>query len=202
MTHTPAPTDRREPREVFGPGFSLFADMLLVGLLTTLACLPVITVPAAFSAASATLRKTIDTGAQATAGACLRHLRTHLSAGSLAAGLLPPLLVLVLLVDAALVHSALPGAGVMAPVLALLALGAAVVGLRATALEAPHGLSAREALVRSAADPRGTLLLGGAALLAALLAWAIPLLLPLLPGPLAFAATVVDLRSAANRRQT
>ncbi|WP_206282188.1 extracellular solute-binding protein [Streptomyces rhizosphaericus] len=93
--------------------------------------------------------------------------------------------------------AALPGAAVMAPVLALLVLGATVVALRATALRAPHPLSAREALLRSAADPRGSLLLAGAVFLGALLAWSIPLLVPLLPGPLAFAATVVDLRSDA-----
>ncbi|GAA2069237.1 hypothetical protein GCM10009801_18570 [Streptomyces albiaxialis] len=184
----------RRPGEVFGSGFTLFADMLLVGLLTSLACLPVLTAPAAFAAASATLRGT-TLGAPATAGTYLRHLRARLSARTLAAGLVPPLLTLVLLVDAALLDSALPGAALMAPALALLALGASVVGLRATALEAPHRLSAREALIRSAADPHGTLLLAAAVLLAAGLAWAMPVMVPLLPGPLAFAATAVDIRS-------
>ncbi|MFA3841564.1 hypothetical protein [Streptomyces aureus] len=39
MTHAPTAytRDRREPGEVFGPSFSLFADVLLVGLLTTAA---------------------------------------------------------------------------------------------------------------------------------------------------------------------
>ncbi|MEV5893228.1 hypothetical protein [Nonomuraea fuscirosea] len=36
--------------------------------------------------------------------------------------------------------------------------------------------------------------------LSALLAWSVPMLIPLLPGPLAFAATVVDLRSAPPSR--
>ncbi|MGW6142609.1 hypothetical protein [Streptomyces sp. NPDC055140] len=116
----------------------------------------------------------------------------------LAAGCVPPLLALVLLIDAALLRSSLPGAAIMSPVLALLTLGAMVVGLRATALEAPYRLSAREGLLRSVADPRGTLLLAGAVLLSVVLAWSIPLLTPLLPGPLAFAATVVALRSPAG----
>ncbi|WP_425824993.1 hypothetical protein [Streptomyces fractus] len=39
------------------------------------------------------------------------------------------------------------------------------------------------------------MLLAGAVVLAVLLVWAMPVLVPLLPGPLAFAATAVDLRS-------
>ncbi|WP_262697967.1 MULTISPECIES: hypothetical protein [Streptomyces] len=192
--------ERREPGEVFGSGFSLFADMLLVGLLTSLACLPVVTAPAAFAAASATLRQAAGNSVQVRAGTYGAHLRAHLSARSAALGLVPPLLAVVVLIDAALMRTALPGAAVMAPALALLVLGAAVVALRAAALETPHPLSAREALLRSAADPRGTLLLAGAVILGGLLAWSIPLLIPLLPGPLAFAATVVDLRSPADLR--
>ncbi|MEV7866747.1 hypothetical protein AB0P17_11725 [Streptomyces sp. NPDC088124] len=197
MTRTPVAVrrERKEPGEIFGSGFSLFADMLLVGLLTGVACLPVVTAPAAFAAASASLRRAVGDGAPVTFGGYAGALRARLSAGTLGAGLALPLLVVVLLADAAVARSALPGAGVVAPALALLALGAAVVGLRATALDAPHRLSVREGLVRSVADPRGSLLLAGAVLLTALLAWSIPLLVPLLPGPLAFAATVVELRS-------
>ncbi|MFF0223899.1 hypothetical protein [Streptomyces sp. NPDC004629] len=203
MSRAPAPPrDRREAGEIFSPGFALFADMLLVGLLTSLACLPVVTVPAAFSAASATLRETVGTGTQIRIGAYVGHLRAHLCAGSLAAGLAVPLLAVVLLVDSALVRGALPGAAVMAPALVLLTLGCVTVGLRSTALTAPYRLSAREGLLRSAADPRGTLLLGSAVLLAALLAWSMPLLTPLLPGPVALAATAVDLRTTTPQRQS
>ncbi|WP_030901240.1 hypothetical protein [Streptomyces sp. NRRL F-5126] len=188
---------RREPGEVFGSGFTLFADMLLVGLLTSLACVPVVTAPAAFAAASATLRGSAEGGLPVKAGAYAAHLRAGIGAGSLARGLLPPVLAALVVVDAGLLRSALPGAHVMAPALVLLVLGAAAVGLRATAVAAPHRLSLREGLLRSAADPRGTLLLAGAALLAGLLAWSMPLLVPLLPGPLAFAATAVDMRAVS-----
>jgi hypothetical protein len=206
MTHAPSAStastassrDRREPGEVFGPSFSLFADVLLVGLLTTGACLPVVTAPAAFAAASATLRQSADPGLPVRAGAYVGQLRAHLTARVLAAGCVPPLLALVLLIDAALLRSSLPGAAVMSPMLALLTLGAMVVGLRATALKAPYRLSAREGFLRSVADPRGALLLAGAVLLSVVLAWSIPLLTPLLPGPLAFATTVVELRSPAG----
>ncbi|GAA3725102.1 hypothetical protein [Streptomyces tremellae] len=193
------PGERAEPGEVFGSGFTLFADMLLVGLLTSLACLPVVTAPAAFAAASATLRGTAESGVPVRAAGYATHLRAHLSARSLAGGLAPPALAVLLLADVSLLDSPLPGARLMAPVLVLLVLGAAVVALRTTALEDPHRLSPREGLLRVAADPRGSLLLAGGALLAGLLAWSIPLLAPLLPGPLAFAATVVEMRFAARR---
>ncbi|PSK99973.1 hypothetical protein CLV63_102100 [Murinocardiopsis flavida] len=201
MARAPAAprADRREPGEVFGPGFTLFADMLLVGLLTSAAGIPLATVPAAFAAAAATLRGSAADGAPVGIGAYAGHLRAHLSARTLAAGLAVPLLVAVVLVDLAIVRAALPGAAFVGPALALLTLGAAVAGLRATALAAPHRLCVREAVVRSAADPGGSLLLAAAVVVAALLAWSMPLLIPLLPGPLALAATAVDLRSPATR---
>ncbi|MGP3776951.1 hypothetical protein ACTWJ8_39575 [Streptomyces sp. SDT5-1] len=203
MTHTPvaprgAGRQQREPGEVFGGGFALFADMLLVGLLTSVACLPVVTAPAAFTAASVTLRDTVGGGVQVSVRGYVERLRALLSWRALVAGLVPPLLGVVLILDGRLVGSGLPGAALMAPALLLLALGAAVVGLRATALEPPHQLSAREGFVRTLADPRGSLLLAAAVALAVLLVWAMPVLVPLLPGPLAFAATAVALRSPAH----
>ncbi|MFI6348227.1 hypothetical protein [Streptomyces sp. NPDC050560] len=205
MSHAPAsapvvrPEARKEPGEVFGPGFTLFADMLLVGLLTAVACLPVVTAPAAFAAASASLRESAASGVQVRLGAYAGHLRARSTPRGLAAGLLPPAVAALLLLDHAAVRAGLPGSAVAAPALLLLALGAAVVGLRATALAAPGTLSAREALLRSCADPRGSALLAGALVLAALLVWSMPLLVPLLPGPLAFAATVMEVRYEAGR---
>ncbi|MCL2728476.1 MAG: hypothetical protein FWE15_00455 [Actinomycetia bacterium] len=201
MSHVPADTRRarREPGEVFGSGFTLFADMLLVGVVTAVACLPVVTAPAALSAACAVLRRTAGTGVQVKVGDLVAELRARLTLPALAKGLAPPAFGALFLLDVALLRSGLPGASVMAPVLLLLALGAAAVGLRAVALDVPHRLSGREALTRSLADPRGTALLSGAVVLAALLGWAMPVLLPLLPGPLAFAATAVDLRAPARR---
>ncbi|MZE68446.1 hypothetical protein [Streptomyces sp. SID5789] len=202
MTQAPAlpPSDRREPGEVFSAGFTLFADVLLVGVVTSVACLPVVTAPAAFAAASATLRRAVEDGTPVGAGGYLGHLRAHLTPRSLAGGLAVPLLVVALLVDSALIRGSLPGAGLMAPALVLLTLGLAVVALRTTALPAPHRLSPREGLLRSVAGPRGSLLLAAAVVLAALLAWSIPVLIPLLPGPLAFAATVVDMRGTGEGR--
>ncbi|MER5948108.1 hypothetical protein ABT127_18840 [Streptomyces sp. NPDC001904] len=193
---TTAPVRRgREPGEVFGAGFTMFADMLLIGLLTTLACLPVVTAPAAFAAASGTLRRAAETGTPADLGAFVRRLRAGTTLRTLAAGLLLPIAAVVLLVDAALLRSDLPGAAALAPALVLLALGGAVVALRCTALPEDRRLSPRAGLSRTLDDPRGSALLLAAVILAGLLMWSTPLLLPLLPGPLAFAATVVDLRA-------
>ncbi|MFI1094022.1 hypothetical protein [Streptomyces sp. NPDC020917] len=201
MSHVPADARRarREPGEVFGSGFTLFADMLLVGVVTAVACLPVVTAPAALSAACAVLRRTAGSGVQVKAADLVTALRARLTLPALAKGLVPPAFGVLLLLDGELLRSGLPGSAVMAPVLLLLALGGAAVGLRAVALDIPHRLSGREALTRSLADPRGTALLSGAVLLAALLLWAIPVLLPLLPGPLALAATAVDLRTPTHR---
>ncbi|WP_405911513.1 hypothetical protein OG760_00300 [Streptomyces sp. NBC_00963] len=123
-------------------------------------------------------------------------------AAALVKGLVPPAFGVLFLLDEELLRSGLPGAAVMAPVLPLLALGAAAVGLRAVALDGPYRLCGREAPARSLADPRGTALPVGAVLLATLLLWAMPVLLPLLPGPPAFAATAVDLRHRAHRDET
>ncbi|MFJ2959207.1 hypothetical protein [Streptomyces sp. NPDC087270] len=201
-THVPdqARRARREPGEVFGSGFTLFADMLLVGVVTAVACLPVVTAPAALSAASAVLRRSAGSGVQVKVGDLSAELRARLTLATLAKGLVPPAFGVLFLLDERLLRSGLPGAAAMAPVLLLLALGAAAVGLRAVALDGPHRLSGREALARSLADPRGTALLAAAVVLAALLLWALPVLLPLLPGPLAFAATAVDLRDSAHRQ--
>ncbi|EFL03278.1 MULTISPECIES: hypothetical protein [unclassified Streptomyces] len=192
--HTPAPTDRREPGEVFGPAFTLFADVLLVSLLTSLCCLPVLTAPAAFAAASATLRETAAGGRSASARAYLVRLRARLVPRSLLLGLLVPAFVVAVRADLALAGGDLPGRALVGPALVVLALGAGVLLLRASA--APGPVTARTAWQRAAADPHGSLLLVAALVLAALIAWSMPLLLPLLPGPLAFAATAVDLRAA------
>ncbi|NEA38557.1 hypothetical protein [Streptomyces sp. SID11385] len=197
---TRAPSDRREPGEVFGPAFSLFADVLLVSLLTSLCCLPVLTAPAAFAAAAETLRETAAGGRTASARTYLVRLRARLGPRSLLLGLLLPAFAVAVRADLALAGGELPGRALVGPSLVVLALAAGVLLLRASA--APGPVTARTAWQRTAADPHGSLLLVAALVLAALIAWAMPLLLPLLPGPLAFAATAVDLRATAKTRKS
>ncbi|WP_212911354.1 DUF624 domain-containing protein [Streptomyces sp. TS71-3] len=188
----------REPGEPFGPRFVLFADMLAIGLATTAACLPVVTAPAAFAAACAVLRGAIREQRPATLGRYVAELRAHglrrtLAAGAvtLAGGALPA-------VDLLLARAGLPGAGPVAVVVAAVAAGALVVGLRGAA-EPRAAESWREAVRtaagRSVADPSGSALLLAATVLCAVLVWMLPLLAPLTPGILAFAVTAVSLRT-------
>lgn len=183
------------PGHLFGGGFSLFADMLLVGLLTALASLPVLTAPAAFGAAAAVLRRAALDGGPVELRAFGRELRTHLTPTSLAGGVVLPAVAALIAVDLALVGAGLPGAGAVAPAVALVALGTLVVAVRAAALGPAGGGVAVRSLYASLVDVRGSVLLAAAVLVAAVLAWSVPLLIPLLPGPLAFAAAAVRMRA-------
>lgn len=63
---------RREPGELFGPRFTLFADMLAVGLATAVASLPLITAPTALAAACNVLRRSIREDRPVTVGSTSR----------------------------------------------------------------------------------------------------------------------------------
>ncbi|MEK8145729.1 hypothetical protein NKH18_43970 [Streptomyces sp. M10(2022)] len=67
---------RREPGAL-RPRFALFADMLAVGLFTTLACLPLLTAPAALAAACTVLRDSARKEHTATAARYVTALRAH-----------------------------------------------------------------------------------------------------------------------------
>ncbi|MET8955596.1 hypothetical protein ACWEO4_10485 [Streptomyces sp. NPDC004393] len=187
----------REPGEVFGPRMTLFADVLSVGLATAVASLPLLTAPAALSTACAVLRGT-RTGRPATAGRCLRELRGRLRAGDLAAGAVALAGALLLVADLALASAGLPGAPVVAALVALIGGCAAVVGLRAcgrpeSRTDWPAAL--RAATTAAARDRSGSVLVLLSLVTAALCAWTLLPLAFLAPGPLAMAVTAVDLRT-------
>lgn len=189
---------RREPGELFGTRFVLFADMLAVGLITAVACLPVITAPAAFAAACAVLRESIRAEQPATLGRYVAELRAHGVLRSLTAGAFVLGAGALILLDLLLARAGLPGARMVSLVVAAAAVLALVVGLRAaTDPRAAQGWwgAVRAAAARSAADLPGCALVMTAVLLSATLAWMLPLLLPLTPGALAFAVTAVELRA-------
>ncbi|GAA4059799.1 hypothetical protein [Streptomyces shaanxiensis] len=186
----------REPGEVFGPRMTLFADVLSVGLATSLACLPLVTAPAALSSACAVLRGAGE-GRPATAGRYLAVLRRRLRAGDLAAGVLALAGALLLAADLALARAGLPGAPLFAVVAAVTGASALVVGLRACAR--PESLTDWRAALRGAAldavrDVGGSGLVLFAAATAALCAWMLLPLALLAPGPLALALTAVHVR--------
>jgi len=189
----------REPGEVFGPRMTLFADMLSVGLLTALLCLPLVTVPAALSTACAVLRGGAA-GRPATAGRYLEVLRRRLRPGDLAAGGVFLTGALLAVADLALAGAGLPGAPVFAVVASVIAAGALVVGLRACAR--PESLTDWRAALREAArdavrDTGGSALVLLAVAAAVASAWMLVPLAFLTPGPLALALTAVDVRLTA-----
>jgi hypothetical protein len=104
-------------------------------------------------------------------------------------------------VDLLLAGAGLPGARPMSWALSVLAAAGLVVGLRTAAdPDAARGWRSalRRAAARSAADLPGCALLATAVALCVALLWMLPLLAPLLPGPLALAVTAVDLRNAPS----
>ncbi|GLP64618.1 hypothetical protein TUSST3_12370 [Streptomyces sp. TUS-ST3] len=192
----------REPGEVFGPRMTLFADMLGVGLATTLTGLPVVTIPAALSTACAVLRGAGE-GQPATAGRYFAVLRRRLRAGDLVAGAAALAGALLFLADLALARAGLPGAPLFAVVAAGIGTAALVVGLRACAR--PESLTDWPGALRGAArdavaDVGGSALVLLAVATAALCAWMLVPLAFLVPGPLALALTAVQVRLGAMAR--
>ncbi|MFH9585798.1 hypothetical protein ACH4LS_11765 [Streptomyces luteogriseus] len=188
----------REAGEVFGPRMALFADVLSVGLATAVACLPLVTVPAALSTACAVLRGA-GRDQPVTAGRYVALLRRRLRAGDLAAGAVA-LAGLLLAADLALARAGLPGAPLFAVAAAAIGGCAALVGLRSCGR--PESLTDWRAAVRGAgrdavADMGGSALVVLAVATAALCAWMLLPLAFLAPGPLALALTAVDVRRSA-----
>ncbi|MGK5694469.1 hypothetical protein ACSNOJ_16470 [Streptomyces sp. URMC 128] len=189
----------REAGEVFGPRMTLFADVLSVGLITSVACLPLVTAPAALSTACAVLRGA-GQDRSVTAGRYLVLLRQRLRAGDLLAGAVALAGLLLLAADLALAGAGLPGGPLFAVNAAVIGACAAVVGLRACAR--PESLTDWRAAVRGAArdavaDAGGSGLVLLAVATAALCAWMLLPLAFLTPGPLALALTAVDVRRSA-----
>ena len=189
---------RREPGELFGPRFTLFADMLAVGVAAAVASLPVITAPTAFAAACAVLRRSIREDRPVSMGEYVAEFRAHGLRRVLLAGVTVLAAVTLVVLDLALAGAGLPGARPMSWALTALAVAGLVVALRAAAdPEVARGW--RPALSRSATrlvtDPVGCALIAVAAGLCVAFVWMLPLLALLLPGPLAFAITAVEVRT-------
>ncbi|MEU1933157.1 hypothetical protein ACH49O_13800 [Streptomyces coeruleorubidus] len=189
----------QEAGEVFGPRMTLFADVLSVGLATSVACLPLVTAPAALSTACAVLRGA-GQDRPVTAGRYVVLLRQRLRAGDVLAGAVALAGLLLIAADLALAGAGLPGAPLFAVTAAVIGACAAVVGLRACAR--PESLTDWRAAVRGAArdavaDVGGSGLVLLAVATAGLCAWMLLPLAFLAPGPLALALTAVDVRRSA-----
>ncbi|WP_210593387.1 hypothetical protein [Streptomyces sp. GESEQ-35] len=192
-------TPHREPGELFGPRTTLFADVLSIGLATTVSSLPLITAPAALSTACAVLRG-VANDEPATAGRYFALLRRRLRPGDLLAGVLAMAGTLLVAADLALAGAGLPGAPLFATAATTVTAIALTVALRACAR--PESVSDWPTALRAAAtdtvrDPAGSALILLAVATAALCAWMMLPLAFLVPGPLALA-----LAGVARRRET
>ncbi|WIX99488.1 DUF624 domain-containing protein [Amycolatopsis mongoliensis] len=167
-----------------------FSDCLLTGLLVALASVPVVTAAPAFAAGCRALdraRHGIGRPLWTTFWADFRQAVR----GGAAFGLLGLFAAVLFAVDLAVV-GAMPGAGVLRPALWVLAAAVAVVAVRTCEVVATGEPAWRRAVVtavrETAAAPGSAVLLAGAAGLAVVLVWMLPILALLVAGPLALAA--------------
>lgn len=195
---TVAPVRVQESKE---SRLALFADCLLLGCMTFAASLAIVTAYPAFTAACQLLRRRTREESSVSPRTYLAQLRTVLAANRIAL-VIPPVAVLVLLLDMLALQRGGPNRAVMLPLLLVIGGGLGLVGLRAASGWSP-GRSwrslARGAVVRSVCDPLGSALLLGAVAASVLITRYSPVQLPLVLGPLALAVVVVeDRRSPAS----
>ncbi|MFB6846613.1 hypothetical protein ACFCXS_17385 [Streptomyces sp. NPDC056373] len=174
------------------PWFQLFADCLLLGVLLLVCSLPVVTAYPAFVAGCSVLREQARGGPGVTPVTLLAALRRVLRSAPVALCLVPAGVPALLWLDAVVLDAYLPG---MALPVAVASSVVAATGLRCAA-GWREGVAWRvvvTAAFRSMPQrPLVTVLLAGAAVAAAVLpAMSVVLLLVVL-GPLALAATAVD----------
>lgn len=187
-------------------GLALFAEVLLVGVMTALATLGVVTAFGALAAGCASLREYVEQDSAPGPRRYLSLLRAA-SRGAIALLALPALLI-VLAADVLAWHAAMPGARILGPAALAVGFAAVVVGLRAAAGWKPdHNDSGRPtqwstlltaAASEAATDWRGSLLIAAALAACVTLAWEIPVLTLTVPGLLVFAAVAVRARAAGS----
>ncbi|MFJ9786500.1 DUF624 domain-containing protein [Amycolatopsis sp. NPDC101161] len=177
-------------------GLEDFSDCLLTGLLVALASVPVVTAAPAFAAGCRALDRTRHGIGSPLWTTYWADFRTN-ARGGLAFGGLGLLAVLLFAVDLEVVRS-MPGAGVLGPALWVLAAAGVVVAVRTCEVVATGELPWRRAVVTAArgavAAPGNALLLAGAAGLAVVLVWMLPILALVVAGPLALAAVATGRR--------
>ncbi|MFD7686687.1 hypothetical protein [Streptomyces sp. NPDC059781] len=188
-----ARTSRRE--SVFGERFSVFAECLLTGVWIAVACLGVVTYPAAFAAGARHLRR--RTTHQ---GGGLREFVTDFRTavrGGWAVGLAGWAVAAAVWVDVLAARAGLPGGPLVGAVGVLALIGAVVALLRAAALWAP-GTTWRALLAdagrRTVLDPAGSFLVVCGLAVVVLSAWFVPPLAVPVLGAVAAAAVAVETR--------
>ncbi|MFD7278095.1 hypothetical protein ACFV80_13820 [Streptomyces sp. NPDC059862] len=187
----------RAPRKesVFGERFAVFAECLLTGVWIAVACLGVVTYPAAFAAGARHLRRST-----AHEGGGWREFVVDFRAavrGGWIVGLAGWAAVAAVWVDVQAARAGIPGGSFVGAVGLFALIGLAVAGLRAAAVWTP-GARWRALLAdagrRTVLDPAGSfLLVGGLAVVACSALFVAPLAVPVL-GAVAAAAVAVEER--------
>ena len=187
----------RAPRResVFGERFAVFAESLLTGVWIAVACLGIVTYPAAFAAGARHLRRRTTHE-----GGGLREFAADFRAaarGGWVVGVAGWAAAVAVWVDVLAARAGIPGGPVAGAVGVFALIGAVVALLRAAAVWAP-GDSWRALLAaagrRTVLDPAGSFLIVGGLAVVALSAWFIaPLAVPVL-GAVAAAAVAVEER--------
>lgn len=187
----------RAPRResVFGERFAVFAECLLTGVWIAVACLGVVTYPAAFAAGARHLRRRTTHRSSGLREFAL-DFRTAVR-GGWAVGLAGWAVAAAVRLDVLAVRAGLPGGPLVGAVGVLALIGAAVALLRATAVWSP-GASWRALLAdagrRTVLDPAGSfLVVCGLAVVVLSAGFVPPLAVPVL-GAVAAAAVAVEER--------
>ncbi|MFF4507297.1 hypothetical protein [Streptomyces sp. NPDC001401] len=180
---------------VFGERFAVFAECLLTGVWIAVACLGVVTYPAAFAAGARHLRRRT-----AHEGGGRREFVADFRAavrGGWAVGLVGWAAVAAVWVDVLAARAGIPGGPVVGAVGIFALIGLAVALLRAAAVWTP-GASWRALLTdagrRTVLDPAGSFLVVAGPAVVAVSAWFIPLLAVPVLGAVAAAAVAVEER--------
>ncbi|MGY0486467.1 hypothetical protein [Streptomyces sp. WG-D5] len=194
MSGTGAAARRDTP---YGERFTLFAEVLWIGVLVAAGSLLLVTWPAAMAAGCAAVRRCVPDGPSAgTARRFLTDYRAALS-GGVRVGVVGLLVLGFLGADLRLAAVAgdVPFFGVLAVVVAGVAGGVVVYQVRMAAAWSSTGRWARPGR-----DGRGAVMLGGAVLVSAVCVWQLTVLAPLVTGVLALAAVAVDRRPPPGLR--
>ncbi len=191
-----SPSRRTTP---FGDRFTLFAECLLVGVLVTVAMVPLITVLPAFAAGCAHLRAHLDeedTSIRAWGERFRAALRGSWMVSLAGLGVL-----LLFWLDLAISQAGLPGGNLVAAVCGLGILALVVVGSRAAATWRPgadwRGL-VRQAAHRATSDLSGSLLVVFGLFIVVVVTWQLPVLLIPALGCLALALVAVERRAGVS----
>ncbi|BCW55905.1 Poxvirus protein I5 [Arthrobacter sp. FX8] len=198
--HEPIPVNR----------FALFSETLLAGLLVLVLSIPLVTIPAAYAAGIAHLKRHLAGRDDSVRG--LWSLFKEALPGSWKLGLTTAAAAVVIVLNLLLAWvGQLPGRGVVLPATLVLAAGAAIVLLRTASAWSdgqPTGATGnnmwhqalRTGKDISLRDWTGSLLLAAALFCAVVFVWMLAALFVVVPGTLILAAAAVKLRSHRTLR--